>query len=163
MVLAYLDQLVGVALNDTGCPAPMLRPPVHPDQNDASISFLQESFRAARLSRQLLEGIGHTQVGKGMSSLVHLCMWQPGAVACSLPWLGCQSPILQSFPCSGPSVASGSLVPWPGVKQTSPTEGELGPRPVPDPGDIPLHNVWEPILWLMIGWAQTSGASGSGE
>lgn len=48
----------------------------------ASISFLQESFRAAR---KLLKEISHIQAGKGMSSLVHLCMQQPGAVACSLP------------------------------------------------------------------------------
>jgi hypothetical protein len=72
-----------VPLNDTGCPAAMLRPPEHTDQNDASISFLQESFRAARLSRQLLERIGHIQAGKGMSSLAHLCMQQLGTVACS--------------------------------------------------------------------------------
>ena len=42
----------------------MLRTPILLDQNDANISFLQESFRAARLSRQLLEGIITSRLGR---------------------------------------------------------------------------------------------------
>lgn len=142
------------------CPAPMLRPPVHPDQDDAIISFLQLSFRAARLSRQFLERIGHMQVGKGMSSLVHLCIQHQVLLPAPCLGWGARASFSRVFPV-WPLCSFRILVPWPGVKSASPTEGE--PRPVPDPRDIPLLSVWEPFLWQMLGWAQTTGASGSGD
>lgn len=115
---------MGVASNGTGCPAAMHQPPIHPDQNDARISFLQESFRAARLRRQLLEGISYIQAGKGMSFLAHFGMQQPGAVAPSLSWGGMPEAHSPEFSLSCPQCSfriPGALA-WSEAGQPKPRE-----------------------------------------